>query len=90
MSWAKDDRVLSLLALMLMCLQYLYVSCLTFKSEMGFYDMVLKSFQRMTFGKEGMQEIMLLYFYPLFFSVSSNLLRFFKIECIVTGIWDTS
>lgn len=60
------------------------------KSEIGFYDMVLKSFQRMTFGKEGMQEIMLLYFYPFVFSFSSNLLQFFKIECIVTGIWDTS
>lgn len=44
----------------------------------------------MTFGKEGMQEMMLLYFYPFVFSVSSNLLQFFKIECIVTGIWDTS
>lgn len=43
------------------------------KSEMWFYDMVLKSFQRMTLQ-----------------FCNSAILQFFKIECIVTGIWDTS
>lgn len=88
---------------MLMCLQYLYVSCLTFKIRNAILwygpKVIPKNDFGMTFPKvipkndfrerrHAGNNVAL--FLSFVFSVSSNILQFFKIECIVTGIWDTS